>query len=346
MATTTESVSTLGSALGAPYIGAMISAMLFGVTNFQIYFYFRKYKQDRPFQKCIVIYLWLLDTSHMAFVTAHLWHYLIDSFGNVVALQYVNWSYRLQMTMMLVIIASVQSLYTWRIRILSRQKSRFWPWIMTCTLMSVYAAVIILMFQTYTIVKFSDYAHAHWSIYLAFSMGSFGDIMLTIGLCNLLYVGRMGSAETRSMVGIVVRYVIISGMLTSMGAIAGLVTFCIMPNSSVPFGIILVLTKVYINSFLALLNARKSIRNSVANTLQISDIDGRVQGAEIDSRACTEETARFRAAQDKFIFGGFGIVQGRRLIRLKFEGGEIGTQPRVVQPQLFMCPAGSHNLRK
>ena len=35
------------------------------------------------------------------------------------------------------------------------------------------------------------------------------------------------------------------------------------------------------------------------NTLQISDIDERVRGVEIDSRACTEETARFRAAQDK-----------------------------------------------
>ncbi|KAF8347231.1 hypothetical protein F5887DRAFT_1174871 [Amanita rubescens] len=256
----------------------------------------------------------------MAFVTTHLWHYLIDSFGNAVALQYINWSYRvsfLQHRGNVKIdprtVANDNDAYYYRVGAeplhlahLDPQPTEKSPLAMDHDLYSHESAVIILMFQTYTIVKFSDYTHAHWSVYLAFSMGSFGDIMLTVGICNLLYVGRMGSAETRSMAGIVVRYVIVSGMLTSMGAIAGLVTFCIMPNSSVPFGIVLVLTKVYINSFLALLNARKSIRNSMANTLQISDIDGRVQGAEIDSRACTEETARFRAAQDKV---GGGVFQ-------------------------------------
>ena len=33
----------------------------------------------------------LLDTIHMAFVIIHLWHYLIDSFGNYHALMIVTW---------------------------------------------------------------------------------------------------------------------------------------------------------------------------------------------------------------------------------------------------------------
>lgn len=35
---------------------------LFGITNIQTYFYFRNYKQDWIFQKCMVVYLWYDNT--------------------------------------------------------------------------------------------------------------------------------------------------------------------------------------------------------------------------------------------------------------------------------------------
>lgn len=34
-----------------------------------------------------------------------------------------------------------------------------------------------------------------WSIYLAFSLWTFGDIMLTIGMCELLYIRTTVFAE-------------------------------------------------------------------------------------------------------------------------------------------------------
>lgn len=118
----------LGPTLGAMYLGGTGAAMyvsvaysciyishslspcmcrLFGTTNLQIYLYFRNYKQDVIFQKCAVIFLWwddtqtewakteanvrLFDSLHMAFVIVELWHYMIDSFGNYIALDVVSW---------------------------------------------------------------------------------------------------------------------------------------------------------------------------------------------------------------------------------------------------------------
>jgi len=156
------------------------------------------------------------------------------------------------------------------------------------------------MVETYTIGAFSEVVQTHWSIYLAFAMSTFADILLTIGMCHLLYLGRTTFVEMKSTVGILLRYVIISGAFTSMGSIAALITFCAMSNSSVPLGIALVLAKVYTNSYLAMLNARKSIRNTMANTLRTSDVELRVPAKDIDSKTFSEEAeSQVRAEQDK-----------------------------------------------
>jgi len=107
-------------------------------------------------------------------------------------------------------------------------------------------------------------------------MASFNDIMLSVGMYHVLYVGTTMFAETKSMVTTIIRYVIVSGALTSMFSIAGLTTFIAMPDNYVFLGIAFALTKVYVNSYLAMLNARKSIRNSTGpNILTISDLERR-----------------------------------------------------------------------
>ncbi|KAF8624450.1 hypothetical protein AX15_005868 [Amanita polypyramis BW_CC] len=57
------------------------------------------------------------------------------------------------------------------------------------------------------------------------------------------------------------RYFVISGALTSMCSLAALITFGVMPNNLVYAGIFFLLTKLYVNSYLAMLNARKAMRD-------------------------------------------------------------------------------------
>ncbi|KAF8714207.1 hypothetical protein AX14_012877, partial [Amanita brunnescens Koide BX004] len=287
----------LGPTLGAMYLGGTGAAMLFGTTNLQIYLYFRNYKQDVIFQKCAVIFLWLFDSLHMAFVIAELWHYMIDSFGNYIALDVVSWSFKVQISLAVVIVLSVQSLYTLRVWKLSRHLNRRWPWVLIVVLVVGYATGIILIIKMCNLVLFSQMHQSRWSIYMSFSMASFTDIMLTVAMCHLLYIGTTIFAKTKSMVGIVTRYVIVSGALTSMCSIAGLTSFFVMPDNFVFLGITFVLTKLYFNSYLAMLNARKSIRNSAANMVQASDLEGRIPTFHSIETSNEEVTSRLRRAR-------------------------------------------------
>ena len=40
-----------------------------------------------------------------------------------------------------------------------------------------------------------DITAHQWSIYLAFAMCTFADILLTVGMCHLLYLGRTTFVE-------------------------------------------------------------------------------------------------------------------------------------------------------
>ncbi|KAF8335116.1 hypothetical protein F5887DRAFT_1285695 [Amanita rubescens] len=295
---TTLVLPNLGPTYGALFLGGMGAAILFGATNIQVYFYFTNYKQDRIFQKFVVAFLWLLDSLHMAFVIAELWHYLIDLFGNYLILGVVTWAHKAQIAMMIVIVLLVQSLYTLRVWKLNGDQNRLWSWVLIANLLSGYAAGIILLVLTMKIALFTQLARIRWSIYLSFSMTTFNDIMLTIAMCHMLYHGTTVFAETKSILGIIIRYVVVSGALTSLCSIIGVITVVTMPNNFVFLGVALVLSKLYINSYLALMNARKSIRNTAGNTLQLSDIEGRIQARDFYSNA-SAETVSYVDGRDK-----------------------------------------------
>ncbi|KAF8331822.1 hypothetical protein F5887DRAFT_56544 [Amanita rubescens] len=278
----TLNVNSLGSDEGALYLGAIGAAILYGATIVQIYFYVRKYGEDRKLLKAAVAFLWLMDTAHMAVIIAGPWHYLIDSFGNYYALVIVTWSHKAQQLTNVIIILTVQSLYAWRVWKLSSQRNRVWPWVVSVILMCGYATGIVLLVKTYQLQLFTELIHIRSIIISAFVVTTFNDLVLAAGICHLIYLSTptLGMhRRTKSMLLVVIRYVLISGMLTSVCTLAGLICFCIMPGNAIALAIMFVATKLYINSYLAMLNARKSIRNcasAVQKTMEMSSLEIRV----------------------------------------------------------------------
>jgi len=68
----------------------------------------------------------------------------------------------------------------------------------------------------------------------------------------------------------IVRMTLISGFLTTACSLAALITYGTMPDTLIFLSVEFLLTKLYINSFLAMLNARQSVRDrdtSPSNTL-------------------------------------------------------------------------------
>jgi len=266
------------STIGAVYLGVVVAAMFYGVTNVQVYFYIRKYRQDRTVLKCVVAFLWMMDTLHMVFTIVEPWHYLIDEFGNNPGLLTITWSHKLQQSINVMIVLTVQSLYTWRVWKLSRNQSQMWLWILSAVLLVGYGAGITLVVMTCKLQSFAEVIHIHWEILFAFAVSTSNDFALAAGICHLLLHSVTPLRETKSMLWIIMRYVLISGTLTSMCSLVGLIIFCVMPNNLVFLGVTFIITKLYINSYFAMLNARRSIRDrgSIVNkTVLLSGLEMR-----------------------------------------------------------------------
>jgi len=268
----------LGPTMGATYLGAMGAAVLYGCTNVQTYLYLKSYPDDRLFQKRAVAVLWLLDTLHMALTIIEVWHYLIDSVGNYAALLDITWSYKLQILVSILLIAAIQFAYAVRLWKLGSSYTRIWAWALTLILVIGYSAVITFLVKMYSVSTFLQLSQLRWEILVSFAMSTLNDFVLSAGICHLLSLRQTTFAQTKSMIWVIMCYAVISGMITSICSLASLITCALMPHNLIFQSIEFLLPKLYFNSYLAMLNARRGGRNYAtpvpsANMMRLGDAE-------------------------------------------------------------------------
>jgi hypothetical protein len=258
--------ATLANTIGAAFLGTVFAAMLYGITNLQVYLYFQNYRNDWRVQKYSVALLWVLDTLHLSLTIAAVYHYLIDSFGSQTAIQLVVWTFKLQIAVNVIIIIVIQTLYAVRVWKLGRHYQRIWPVLVAVIVASGYAIGIVLAVKTYNIRTFAEMSRMSWVIYASFSWSTAIDIVIAIAMCFYLMRSKSGFSGTNNKIIAIIRMTLISGFLTSACSLTALITYGTMPDTLVFLGIEFLLTKLYINSFLAMLNARQSVRDQDTST--------------------------------------------------------------------------------
>ncbi|OAX34768.1 hypothetical protein K503DRAFT_698130 [Rhizopogon vinicolor AM-OR11-026] len=103
---------------------------------------------------------------------------------------------------------------------------------------------------------FSDLSRIQWSIYLSLGTASAIDCLIASSLCYLFYTAKTGFTKTDMTLRTLMRDVITTGCLTSICSVTCIITKALMPDNFVFLGIELLLSTLYVNSYLALLNAR------------------------------------------------------------------------------------------
>ncbi|KAF7979313.1 hypothetical protein HWV62_42709 [Athelia sp. TMB] len=161
------------------------------------YMYYGSYPNDWKVHRIAVGALWLLDTLHLVFSIMLGYHYLVSSFGNPLALEFIHWSLKAQIGVNVVIIVIVQCLYA----------VRMWRLV----------GIVLAFFMLQPDV-FEDLAG--WTVIGSFAATTVTDIVIAAFMCFYLYKSKTGFAT-------------------------------ILLAQASPL--------VYINSFLAMLNARRSI---------------------------------------------------------------------------------------
>lgn len=265
---------TLNNTIGSLYVGIVFSAVLFGITNVQSYNYYIRYPNDWKLHKISVGVLWMLDSLHLA-LSIHLgYYYLIDSFGNLFALEIIVWSLKAQIAINVVIILLVQSLYAVRVwKLGTGHHDKIIPSLVTFAVASGYALGIVLAVFTYRMATFSQIHEMSWAIEASFISSTSIDFIISATMVHYLLKSKSGFARTSLKVSTLIQYTVGSGLVTSACSLSALVTYLIMPNNLIFMAIEYSLTKLYINSLLAMLNARKTIRGKNEDGLSISLTD-------------------------------------------------------------------------
>lgn len=283
----------LASSLGAAYLGVVVSSFLFGVTTLQVYIYYQYFGSDDKLQNRIVVpLLWVMDAFHIALAIHAVYFYLVHQLPFI----YIIWSMRLQLTLVVLIAVTVTSLYALRIWYLAYHPRRFLLYFLVVAQLLELTAGFLEVYTFFAVTTHVEIHHYVWKIQFALASHAAIDCFLAITICYYLQTGRTGFSTMDTTVFKLIINVMASGVATSVCALAILVAITMAPSSQIWVAFYCVLSKLYVNSFLAVLNARRSIRKGMEESpsaMAISDV--RFAGAEANTQTPSECTGSCRS---------------------------------------------------
>ncbi|TFY68460.1 hypothetical protein EVJ58_g1000 [Rhodofomes roseus] len=295
---------------GAVLVGAFVSAVLFGITNLQTFIYFQRYPRDRIWNMAAVCWLWLLDATHLVLCIHMIYWYLVTNYLDPLALLEIVWSFKAQIIVDAIVVISVHTLYTirlWKRETLNAADTRksVWRKLLPVAVSEVVISRVLrrirdgnhtllrnvrpatftspsldpyscihgsrdrTQYQTYT-----DLLSSQWVTFLPLGAATFIDAVIALALCYFLERCRLGSTSSNidSTITILMLFTLNTGVITSICSLTAIIAMAALPTSFAVISVELILTKLYVNSFLAMFNARNKLRS----TGSIVDADGAI----------------------------------------------------------------------
>ncbi|KAJ3517446.1 hypothetical protein NLJ89_g500 [Agrocybe chaxingu] len=276
----------LDTTYGAIVIGLVVSAVLYGVTLLQTFFYFKQYGDDSKRIKFMVAFLWFLDTLHLLFCTITIYtlvpvffrglrlftsldRYLVSGFGDFDALSKSIWSMNLQTDCNGLIGLIVECYFARRLWISSsshaqRQAQPDKPVVVS---RNIYLTVLIVILacihfslgvyftvQGFIIVDTTRFPSLIWVTSTGLGSAAAADIIIAVSMCYYLMKSRTGFARTDSLITTLMGYSLTTGLITSIVAFISVMTFATMPTNYIWLGFFWIIGKCYVNSVMAALS--------------------------------------------------------------------------------------------
>jgi len=237
--------------------------------------YFHSYRGDPLWLKSCVAILCLLDALHLCFSVHMMYFYIVDNFGNVEAIGHIIWSLKGLGTVQVLVIWLVQCLYLSRIWKLSRKivtNEKIWSALVAGIITNVIMAFSVGLLFTIKMFQLShglSPAAFRWAIFLGFSVTIVIDTFIAVVMSILLYRSRTGFKRTDSILSTLIQYTVGTGLLTTAASIVYIVLYVIKPDSLLYLAQEFSITRLYANSFLAMMNARSALRGQMSEPMDI-----------------------------------------------------------------------------
>ncbi|EGO02872.1 hypothetical protein SERLA73DRAFT_176319 [Serpula lacrymans var. lacrymans S7.3] len=253
--------------LGPILMGSMMNVLLLGVMIMQSYIYFERYKNDKTWLKAVVCLLLVLDSLSAAFAMDMTYNYLVTNFANLEAIQITNLGITPYPLLTGITAFVVQNFFAWRIRLLTGNKFLAYS---VCALSTVQLLASIGTMIGGIIVKYFIDLEKVKQVSLIWLLGSVvTDAIITVTLVWYLRAHRTGFASTDHLTGRIIRMTVQTGLLTTTCALGVVIAYLVSTNTTMHLAFGLPLSKLYTNSLMSSLNARKAW-NPAGYTAEIS----------------------------------------------------------------------------
>ncbi|KAJ7088055.1 hypothetical protein B0H15DRAFT_982644 [Mycena belliarum] len=315
-AATLQFGAPLDNTMGSMLLGVLVSAVLYGISLLQCLFYFTRYHRDPLYLKSLVAATVVLDSFHLAFVAHTVYHYLITNYYKNDTLHVMVWSVSLEAlptfnrsSFLHHSLQSINALQILRVPCLAKHVLILHRLADKADLITTVSHENFFLTGTIMVLVLATSACGTAWVVLALRAGTYenllkispltntinalstaADVIITTTLCYMLRQSRPASLETETMINRLILFTINTGLLTSLCAIASLVSLIASPRTLIYASFYFCIGRLYSNSLLASLNARTVIRG------RINDIDTNFHNKSVSYPA----RARLSLSRDVF----------------------------------------------
>ncbi|KAJ3730780.1 hypothetical protein FB446DRAFT_726043 [Lentinula raphanica] len=268
--------ATLDNTMGAMFIGVLCAAVLYGAACIQTWYYY-VHQKDRWPLRALVAAVMITDTLHQALIAHTLYTYLITNFGNALELGNTVWSLLAEVLVNGFTAVLVQSFLAHRVWQLSNGNI----WISVPAVLLVAAEfVCVFVFAVIGLTRvqtFAELAELLTGLSITVNvLAAVGDTYIAALLTLLLHTSRTGFRRSDSIINKLIIFSINTGALTSLCAIASMLSILLAPNTFIYISFFFCMGRLYANSLLATLNVRSLLRKDGGSNVQASNDTGSI----------------------------------------------------------------------
>ncbi|KIK02619.1 hypothetical protein K443DRAFT_677465 [Laccaria amethystina LaAM-08-1] len=248
----------LNDTFGAAFIGVVVAGFLFGVSCIQAWYYFT-HQSDRWPLKTLVATVMVTDTIHQILISHTVYTYIITNWGNQNFLGEVTRTLVIEVLFNGLTAFMVQCFLASRIWRLSNRK----VWLIAIIVLLIVGELGVILAYTIISLRFHTFAQVTRLKGLSLSYNSLaaaGDIFIAGSLCTILHRSRTGFHRSDTVITKLIIFSVNTGLLTSVCALASLVSILAWPTTFIYIAFFFCIGRLYTNSLLATLNARKKLR--------------------------------------------------------------------------------------
>jgi len=252
--------STIVQLTGPIFLGDIFNWGLFGALSVQCYIYYLAFPKDRSLPKWIVGIVYIIELIQTILSTRDGFLYFGYGWGNMNILNEVGIIWFSIPVMTGIVSCIVQLFFAWRIWVISR--SMYIPIIISVFSVVQAAAGIWAGIHAKIIGIWSEVQKRNGPPTIVWLGGTaICDVLITITMFYCLSTSRNGFRATNAILVKFIRLTIETGLVTSTLAVLDLVMFLAVQDANYHLAPATMLSKLYSNSLMVLLNARIRILN-------------------------------------------------------------------------------------